>query len=107
MLATILKPFYCAQQRHTVVALEAGAVVEIDDDLVDGLIAEGFIAEAPAEAVAASFGDVAIPEDFTTLPWQKLQTIGRALGLARSANKTDTLAAIQTELARRAAPPAE
>jgi hypothetical protein len=98
MRAKVLKAFAYAHDGITVEHLAEGDHVEIRDELVDGLTAEGHIGDPDVENERAV---VEIPPDWQALTWPKLQAIGRQLGLGRTATKPDTLATVAAELARR------
>lgn len=108
MLVKVLKPFPYHADVRTVLALAAGDVVEIQDDLVEGLEAEGFIDEATAEDVEASRSGavviddpVEIPADWRAFKWFQIVAIARKLGAPSNVNKAVAIATIEAELAAR------
>lgn len=111
MKAYVLKAFPYAHDHHRTASLAKGAVVEIDDDVFEGLQAEKFIREATEDEIeAASEGPVVldapvdIPADWPKLQWFALQRLATALnGGHKIANKPAAIAVVEAELAARAA----
>ena len=109
MLVKILKPFAYAPDVRTHQVLAAGDVAEIDDSVIAGLAAEGFICEASdAEIEAAQQGPVPIdapveiPADYTELDWLALRPLAVAVNGGPVKNKVAALAVIAAELSARA-----
>jgi len=109
MLVKVLKPFPYAHDHHRVVTLEKGAIVDIDEGVIEGLAAEKLIGEATEEEIeAAQSGPVVlrppveIPEGWQKLPWFALQTLARKLGAGPKVTKAAAAAIVEAELAARA-----
>lgn len=110
MKAFIKKSFPYAHNHHLVVTLEAGSVVEIDDDVFEGLVAEKYIREATEDEIEAAqegpivVGEpVEIPADWAKLPWFNLQRLATTLnGGNKVANKVAAVAIVEAELSARA-----
>jgi putative heme iron utilization protein len=110
MKFVVLKAFPYAHDHHVTVVQDAGAVVEIDDSVAEGLIDEGYIREATDEEIdGATEGPVVvappveIPAGWAKLPWFNLQRLATALnGGGKVANKVAAVAIVEAELASRA-----
>ncbi len=102
MLVTVLKPFPYAHDHITIRHLAEGDVVEIHDDLIEGLEGEGFIGEPPP-AAPANTALVEIPAEWAKLQWFKLQALAKLIVGGPVANKVAAVEIIEAELARRAA----
>lgn len=113
MHVKVLKAFPYAHDHHNIRHLEEGAIVDIDESVLEGLRAEKFIGEASAEEIEASLqgeveieiveAPVEIPEDWETLDAIQLAALARAVGLKGKITRNSAEAAIRGELARRAA----
>lgn len=106
MLVKVLKPFPYAHDSLFTVGLEAGAIVNIDESVVEGLHAEGLIEEATDDDVVAALSGaevvtppVEIPEDWADLHWFKQRAIAAKLnGGAPVASKAAAIALIEAAL---------
>ena len=111
MLVKVLKAFSYAHDHVNLVHLQPDEIVEIDEGVLEGLQAEGFIDEASDEEIeAAQTGAVVIPPpveipaDWEGLHWFKMRPLAIALnGGAAVANKAAAVAIIRAELERRQA----
>lgn len=110
MLVKVLKPFGYAPDVRSHVRFEAGEIADIDDSVIEGLEAEGFIGEASAEEIAATqqgavviaAPPVEIPADWAKLGWFKLRTLALALGAPGNVDKKTATRLIEAEAAARA-----
>jgi hypothetical protein len=108
MLVKVLKPFpYAADGMHTA-TLEAGAIADVDDSVIEGLHGEGFIEEATAEDIAAAQSGavvirppVEIPADWQGLHWFKLKALAEKIAGAPAPNKAAALAVVAAEVEAR------
>lgn len=109
MLVKVLKAFPYAPDVRTSVRLSPGDVVDIDDSVLEGLAAEGFIDEASAAEIEASQSGavvipqpVEIPADWRGLKWFELARLAKALGAPANVTKPAAIALIEAEVAARA-----
>jgi hypothetical protein len=109
MLVKVLKPFSYAPDVRTLLSLTAGQVVEIDDSVIAGLEAEGFIGEASdAEIEAAAEGPVElpapviVPDDWKALSWSRMRALALDLGAGPKINKVGAVALIEAHIAAQA-----
>lgn len=110
MLVKVLKAFPYAHDHFNVMPQEVGAIVEIDDAVIEGLESEGFIGEATAADIeAAQTGAVVldqpvqIPADWRDLKWFQMQALARKLGAGPKADKATVMAVIEAAQAARLA----
>lgn len=110
MLVKVLKAFPYHPDPRTQLHLVEGDIANIDESVLEGLEAEGFIGEASAEEIeAAQEGPVVIappveiPADWRTLKWFEVARLAKALGAPNNVNKEGAFALIETVLAQRAA----
>lgn len=124
MKLTILKPFAYAADHINVVMVQPGEA-EIADDLVPGLVAEGYVGgpgiAAPPPVAAGRPdpapesdtvpdaaaddpppGSVEIPDDWRALKWPALRSLASKVSDEPIHNHADAVAAIELELERRA-----
>lgn len=110
MWVKVLKPFRYAPDGMRVRELSSGDVLQVHDDLIEGLHAEGLIEAAEeGEIEAAATGavlvaePVEIPDDWADLHWFKLRALARKLNAgAPPKDKAAAKALVEAELARRA-----
>lgn len=110
MLVKVLKAFPYHPDCRTRRELVEGDVIDIADDLVAGLQAEGLIGEASDEEIDASATGpvvipppVDIPADWRELDGLKTIALARQLGAAGKVTKASATAIIEAEVAQRAA----
>ena len=102
MRVPVLKPFPYAHDGAHLVQLEEGDVVEIHDELIPGLAAEGYVGEPGSAPVSAANPAVEIPDDWRDLHWFQQLAIARKLANGAVSNKAAAISIIEAELALRA-----
>lgn len=101
MKVQVLKAFPYAHDGARARQLDVGEQVEIHDDLVPGLAAEGYVGEADGRPADAD--EVEIPDDWDKLHWFKQRALAAKISGAAVADKVSAVAIIEAELARREA----
>lgn len=100
MRVPVLKAFPYAHDGCNFEQLEAGAVVEIHDELIQGLSDEGYIGE-PGSTPPSRPEAVEIPANWRELHWFKQLALARRLTGDAVSNKPAAIAVIEAELAVR------
>jgi hypothetical protein len=108
MLVKVLKAFPYAHDHHHVVTLEKGAIVDIDEGVLEGLAAEKLIGEASDDEIEAAQSGlvvltppVEIPPNWRELAWFQLQALARKLGAGPKVTKAAATAIVESELSAR------
>lgn len=108
MHVKVLKAFPWSPNGYETRQLNVGDVVNIQEDLVPGLAAEGLITEAgPEEVQATATGETIItapmdiPADWRSLSAVEIRSLAAAIAGHPVANKTAAVAIIEAELTDR------
>ncbi|MFZ0267769.1 hypothetical protein [Caulobacter sp.] len=101
-MVTVLKAFAYAHDGMHVVNLAKGDVVEVRDDVFDGLFDAGNIDDG-ADIGAAVAAEITIPDGWETIQWFSLRALAASIRGGPVSDKRDAVAVITAELARREA----
>lgn len=113
---TILKNFPFSRDGFNIIQAVAGDPADIPDDLIAGLVADGYVSLDEAKALS---GDIEnkrlngadenknpeptdIPDDWRNLGWNDLKSLASKVSDDAGSNKEDAIAAIELEVERRA-----